>query len=136
MALRLPRPRRDHFNEEVEATDLELAKMLARYDRHLARALLDPIVESVEQLMLPAATELKSPQALQAAQSAAQFARDLIAAAVYVDSHAGRELLDRVAAAVSASRVYAVEGARQSFVWTLARRGPDRWYGFWDPDRQ
>lgn len=143
LALRLPRPRRDHFDDEVETTDLELAKMLARYDRDLARHLLEPLAEPIEQLMLPGTTALKSPHASEAAQSATRWARDLVVAAVHVDPHLGRELLDRIIAAVAASKYYIAEGARQSFVWTLARHGPDRWLensvycaGFWSPRKE
>jgi hypothetical protein len=140
LALRLPRPGRDHFDDDVETTDVELVKMLARYDRSIAQALLESFAVRLLQPTSLAATALASQPALMTAAAAAQPIRDIVVAAVHVDPHWARTLLDLVPAGETASKVYALDGARQAFVMTLLRHGPDRWNdwdarcaAFWKP---
>jgi hypothetical protein len=77
LALRPPHPGRDCLNDRVEQTDIELAKLLARYDRHVARALLEPL-----------AAKAPTP--------------DFFLAAVHVDPRWAKSLLDAVADSTSA----------------------------------
>lgn len=140
VALRLPRPRYDHFDDVIELSDLALAKMLARYDRDLARTLVQPFAARAEQLTAAARTELKSPQAMQSAALATRFGRDLAIAAAHVDPSWAQEVVERIPAGRAESKFHPFDLARQALVWTLSRHGIDRWSeanevcaGFWQP---
>jgi hypothetical protein len=113
LALRPPRPRRDGLNKQVQRTDVELAKLLARYDRDVARALLEPL-----------AANASTP--------------DVFLAAVHVDPRWAKSLLDTVAD--SPSLIELADDSRLHLVSTLALPFPDRWNGpsefsagFWEP---
>lgn len=140
LASRLPRPRHDHFDDTIELADLELAKMLARYDRDMARALVEPLAARAVQRTAAGGTELKSPQAIEAAALATRFGRELAIAAAHVDARWAKELVERMPYGRAGSRFHPIDFARQALVWTLARHGVDRWSdenevcaGFWRP---
>lgn len=140
LALRLSRPRYDDFDDQIELADLRLARMLARYDREVARALLEPFALRAVQMTAAGGTELKSPSASQAAALAIPFARELAIAAAYVDPHWARQIIERLPYGREGSRFRPIDFARQAFVWVLARHGADRWSeanevcaGFWEP---
>lgn len=122
LALRSPRPRRNELNNQVEWTDAELAKLLARYDRDVARALLEPLASNA---FAPGAG-----------------ASLIFSAAVHVDPRWAKSLLDTIAD--SPSMLELADGLRFRFVWTLALPLPERWNGlhlysgdfsagFWEP---
>lgn len=143
LALRLPHPRRDQFDDTVELADLALAKMLARYDRDLARALVEPFAARAAQWTAAGGTELKSRQAIQAAALAVRFGRDLAIAAAHVDARWANQIVERMPYGRVDSKFHPIDFARQAFVWTLARHGADRWSeahevcaGFWQPRPQ
>lgn len=111
LALRLPRPRRNGLNDQVEQTDIELAKLVSRYDRDIARALLEPLAAKVGRIFL---------------------------AALHVDPRWAKSLLDTVADAPSSNDLD--DRRRFYLVYTLALPLPDRWNGwhefaagFWEP---
>jgi hypothetical protein len=118
LALRLSRPRRTGLNDQAERSDVELAKLLSRYDRGIARALLEP---------LPAKAFAAGPWG--------------ILAAVHIDPRWAKTLLD--SAADSPSSIERGDTWQFYFVWTLAIPLPDRWNGrhefsagFWEPSAQ
>lgn len=110
LALRLPRPRRNGFNNHAERSDIQLARLLGRYDRGIARALLEPI----------------------SAKESERFV-----AAIYVDPHWAKALLDTVDDLPSS--VEHGDHLRFYLVQALAVPLPDRWTwdgdsaGFWEP---
>lgn len=107
LALRLPRPRRNDLNNQVEWTDAELAKLLARYDRDVSRALLEPLAAN--------------------ALAPGPAARPTFLAAVHVDPRWAKGLLDTLAD--SSSLIEFADSSRFQLVWTLALPFPDRWNG-------
>lgn len=140
LALRPPRPQRDHFDGHVEEMDRELAKMLARYDRDIARAVLEQQAEQLPQTIALATMTNDARHAVMAAGEARQEIQEVIVAAVHVDAHWATKLLD--ATTVTSARLPRPIGAeaRQYFISTLARHGCDRWdernwlcAGFWKP---
>jgi hypothetical protein len=127
LALRLPRPRRDDLNGRVEITDIELAKLLGRYDRGVARAILEGLV---------AEALAQSPVQLETASWLG--VHGLFLAAVHVDPRWAKSLLD--ALGDSPSVIDGADRLRFNFVYTLAIPLPDRWNGrheysagFWEP---
>lgn len=140
LALRLRRPRYDHFDETIELSDLRLAPMLARYDRDLAGALIEPLAARAVRMTAAAGTDLKTPHTLQAAALATRFGRELAIAAVHVDPRRARKLVERMPYGQHEAKFSPIEYARQVFVWVLARHGAERWSeenevgaGFWRP---
>jgi hypothetical protein len=131
LALRLPRPSRDDLGGEIEATDVELAKLLGRYDREIARALLEP---------LTAGASASDDGRGRTAERIPLFG--LFSAAVYVDPLWAKRLLDAVGD--SPSIFGAGDDVRLQFVGILALPPPERWdgdgawpkdssAGFWTP---
>lgn len=117
LALRLPRPSRNTLNDQAEWADIELAKLLARYDRDVARALLESLVADT---LTPAVGSLT------------------FLATLHVDPRWAKSLLDTVAD--SPSSIELADKSRFHFVWTLALPLPERWHGrsehcagFWEP---
>jgi hypothetical protein len=110
LALRLPRPRRDGFNNHAERSDIQLARLLGRYDRGIARALLEPL----------------------SAKESERFV-----AAIYVDPRWAKSLLDTVDGSPLSSEFG--NHLRFYLVQALAVPLPDRWTwdgdsaGFWEP---
>jgi hypothetical protein len=140
LALRLPRPRDDDFDDQKEITDLQLAKMLARYDRDTARALVAPFAARAVQLTSGGGTELTTPAATLVAGVATRWARELTIAGACVDPPWTRSLLGDIPYGRAASKLHPIDFARLAFVWVLARHGGDRWSeanevdaGFWQP---
>jgi tetratricopeptide (TPR) repeat protein len=107
LALRLPRPRRNELDSQAEWTDAELAKLLARYDREIARVLLEPLAVK--------------------ALTSGQVASSTFLATVHVDPRWAKSLLDTLAD--SPSMIEVADNLRFQFVWTLAMPLPDRWNG-------
>lgn len=111
----------------VEAeTDIELAKMLSRYDRDLARALLEPLAASVF------ATDRPQTQTL------GGRAGKIFLAAMHVDPRWAKSLLDAIADSPTSNEL--AESSRFHFVWTLSIPLSERWNGpheycagFWEP---
>ena len=116
LALRLPRPRRDDLHGEIEVTDIELAKLLGRYDREIARALLEPLIGE------PSAG---GGERVRTAERIIVFG--LFPAAVHIDPRWAKSLLDAVGD--SPSMLGPDESTRLQFVCTLALPLPERWDG-------
>lgn len=141
LALRPPRPRRDLLNDQIEDIDVDLAKMLARYDRSVARALLAPLAARMPETAAPAATSLfPGPAPVQAVVALSnQMSQHLITAAVYLDARWAKNLLDTIPAAGAPFPV--ADWSRQRFVLASAQHGAERWNGraasvsagFWEP---
>lgn len=114
--------------------------MLARYDRDVARALVEPFASRAVRMTAAGGTDLKSAHAMQAASLATRFGRELAIAAAQVDPSWCQELIERLPYGRDKSMFHPIEYARQAFVWTLARHGAERWSdanevcaGFWWP---
>jgi hypothetical protein len=116
LALRLPRPRRDDLHGEIKVTDIALAKLLGRYDRKIARALLEPLI---------AEASAGDPERARTAGWTGVFG--LFEAAVHVDPRWAKQLID--AAADSPPLMLLADQMRSEFVCTLALPLPDRWNG-------
>lgn len=122
LALRLPRPRREPFDAEIDTTDMELAKMLARYDRDTARALLEPIAARLPAMITAAAGTLPSKHEFAVGVVTQQPIRDTICATAHVDPSWSKDLVDAIVAGAPNSIFYAAVHAQQAFIFTLARR--------------
>ncbi|HEX7447156.1 MAG TPA: carboxypeptidase-like regulatory domain-containing protein [Pirellulales bacterium] len=118
LALRLPRPGRDSLNDRADRADIELAKLLSRYDRDVARTLLEPL----------------------AANASAQgtVAGHAFLAAVHVDPRWAKSFLNTGADSTSSPEL--ADRLRFYFVCCLGVPLPDRWNGpsefsagFWEP---
>lgn len=130
LALRPSRPRRvsrEHLFTQVEDIDFELAKLLSRYDRDIARALLEP----------PAANAFASGERAQA-QILGGRTYKVFLAAIHVDPRWAKSLLDAIAD--SPASIKLADSSRYYFVCTLALPLPERWNGlheycagFWEP---
>jgi hypothetical protein len=133
LALRRPRPRRNGLDDRVERTDIELAKLLSRYDRETARALLEPLIAKAS---VPSSVEVPTARWL--------GPNGLFLAAVNIDPRWANTLLDTVDN--SPSLIELADNLRFHFVYALALPLRDRWngpnefaVGFWKPsarDRQ
>jgi hypothetical protein len=129
LSLRPPRPDRNNLNDQAERADIELAELLARYDRDIARALLEP----------PAAYA----SALGAMQVQAPVAGRIMLAAVHIDPRWAKSFVDTLAeppvAVQSAGQLD--DSLRFNLLYTLALPLPERWQargdagpaGFWEP---
>ncbi|HEV3339783.1 MAG TPA: carboxypeptidase-like regulatory domain-containing protein [Pirellulales bacterium] len=139
-ALRLPRPCRDRLDDGDVEADLATAMMLARYDRVLSRAILEPLAARLPDLARPALTELDSVHARVAAAQAANLARQIVAAAVHVDPRWAVELLECIPRSAGPASHRLNSDIREALVSTLGRHGAQRWQegdgfcaGFWRP---
>jgi hypothetical protein len=129
LSLRLPRPGRNSLNDQAQRADIELAELLARYDRDIARALLEP----------PAAYA----SALGAVQVHPEVAGTIMLAAVHVDPRWAKSVVDALAdppvAVPPAGQLD--DSLRFNLLYTLALPLPERWKargdagpaGFWEP---
>lgn len=141
LALRLPRPRRDRLDGGDVQADLAIVKMLARYDRGLARTLLEPIAARLPELAAPALSRLESNHGRLVAVQAMGLANDVVSTAVHVDPRWAVELLDRLPRAEGAPHRQLHNEVRGALVGTLGRHGADRWEecdafcaSFWKPN--
>jgi hypothetical protein len=115
LALRLPRPR-DHLRGEIESTDIELAKLLGRYDREIARALIEPLIGT---------TSAAGGERVRTAEPTTASSSFL--AAMHIDPRWAKSLLDALG---NASPLFGPgEGTRLQFVGVLAVPLPERWDG-------
>lgn len=115
LALRLPRPRRNRLNDQVERTDIQLAMLLARYDRGIARALLEDPGHVL---------------------TAGWMGSSRFAAALHIDPRWAKSLLDTLADAPSSNQLD--DSLRSNLLYDLALPLSDRWsgpndLGFWEP---
>lgn len=93
LALRRPRPRRDDFNDVAEEPDTELAKMLARYDREVARALLESMAARLPQIAAPLASSLNMRPAIFVQSYAHHKTRYILIAAALIDARWAADLV-------------------------------------------
>jgi len=129
LSLRLPRPGRNSFNDQAQRADIELAELLARYDRDIARALLEP----------PAAYA----SALGAVQVQPSVASTIMLAAVHVDPRWAKSIVDTLADPPVANQPAGQldDSLRFNLLYNLALPLPERWKargdagpaGFWEP---
>ncbi|HEX5446138.1 MAG TPA: carboxypeptidase regulatory-like domain-containing protein [Pirellulales bacterium] len=119
LALRLPRSGRDSLNDRADRANIELAKLLSRYDRDVARTLLEPL-------------------AANASARGTVAGHAVFLAAVHIDPRWAKSLLDTGADSTSSPGL--ADRLRFYFVSCLGIPLPDRWNGqsefsagFWEP---
>ncbi|HEX5442749.1 MAG TPA: hypothetical protein VFW87_02920, partial [Pirellulales bacterium] len=123
LALRLPRPDRNSLNDQAEFADIELAKLLARYDRDIARVLLEPSAANASAL---------GPTQVQSAT-----AGRILLAAVHVDPRWAKSFLESVAESSTGlppRGMTSDDSLRFNLLYTLSLPLPDRWNGRNDSD--
>ena len=112
----------ERLDDEAERADLYLIGMLARYDRRLAAALLEPLQARFDEFVAA-----ESRQAVYA----------VVVAAAAIDPRQAAKLLDRLPPATEAGALQMSNMARVMLVRTLADR--DRWHweilGYSNPAR-
>jgi thiol-disulfide isomerase/thioredoxin len=140
LAMRLPRPRRDRLDGGDVQAELATVKMLARYDRALARTLLEPIAARLPELAGPALTRLEPNHGRLILFQAIGLANDVVSAAVHVDPRWAVELLDHLPQGEGAPHRQLHNEVRGALIGTLGRHGADRWEecdafcaSFWKP---
>jgi hypothetical protein len=123
IALRCPIPPRAQPDDEHDLTDVALAQLLARYDRSLARSLLEPIAERLADFAGQA--EHRSQKAMQ-----------VVSAAALIDPTWAVDLWQRLPETASADFRLARNEALSRLVRVLALTDNELWpyAGFWKPD--
>lgn len=124
LALRRPRPTHDDFDDVAEEPDTELAKMLARYDREVARALLEPMAARLPQISAPIATSLNGPPAWSVRAFANHKRRYILIAAALIDARWAMEL-----AASLPSSANRFDSSEHYLAATLGPPYDERWTG-------
>ena len=130
LALRLPRPGRNNLGDQAERADIELAELLARYDRDIARALLEP--------------HAAYASALGALQVQPAVASRIMLSAVHVDPRWAKSLVEALAdppVAIPTPAGQLDDSLRFNLLYTLALPLPERRKargdagpaGFWEP---
>ncbi|HVC93805.1 MAG TPA: carboxypeptidase-like regulatory domain-containing protein [Pirellulales bacterium] len=128
LALRLPRPSRNTLDDQAEFADIELAKLLARYDRDIALVLLEPLAANAS--------------ALGPVQVRSGVADSILQAAAHVDPRWAKSILDTLAdppVAIQHAIGQLDDMLRFHLLNILALPLPDRWNaqydsaGFWEP---
>lgn len=144
LALRPARPRRGQRNDEAEQIDISLTMMLSRYDRDIARALLQPLIARLPELERPAASQLQAWHAIAVAMNCRSLQRTIVSAAVHIDPRWAIELYDDL----SPPEPPASSGfdVLEALVNTLSRQGANRWgeegffsafsANYWQPTRE
>ncbi|MGH7195057.1 MAG: hypothetical protein ACREJM_16210, partial [Candidatus Saccharimonadales bacterium] len=124
LALRRPRPRHDDFDDVAEEPDTELAKMLARYDRDVARALLEPLAARLPQIAAPIGTSIDARPAMFVRGYANHKTRYILIAAALTDARWAVDLV--------ASLPPGADRFNSPVYYLAATLGPpydDRWTG-------
>lgn len=112
VALRPPRPIAQWLDDETERVDLHLIGLLSRYDHQLARSLLEPYIDRLEEL---------------ADASDTDCAPLVVAAAAALDPRWAAQLLERLPDAKEAGPASVRNRARWMLVHRLSLHGPWRW---------
>lgn len=112
VALRPPRPVEQMLDDEVERIDLHLIGLLSRYDRRLARSLLAPYVDRLDEF---------------AEDSHTECAPLVVAAAGAIDPAWAVQLLERLPDAKEAGPASVRNRARWMLVYRISMRGLWRW---------
>lgn len=128
LALRGPRPRRGHFNfnDDFEEPNTELAKMLARYDREVARALLEPMAARLPQIAAPLASSPNARQTVIVTAYALQKIRYVLIAAALIDP---RWAVERIASLPDGADRFPPAEWVHFLAATLAPPYDERWTG-------
>jgi hypothetical protein len=122
VALRMPRPTAEWLDDETEECDLALIAMLARYDRPLARAMLEPLVARLEEF---------------AASASGECAGQVVGAAATIDPAWAERLLGKLPAPTDSRPNRPMNWARISLVRAIGPHDDSRWewIGYNDPAR-
>ena len=130
LALRAPRPRRGPFSDRDVEIDISLTMMLSRYDRIIARALLEPLVARLPEYRAPATSDLKAQHAMVVAINCRSLERLIVSAAAHVDPRWAVKLFETFPPGLR----YGSFGVAQALVNTLSKQGANRWGedGFFD----
>ncbi|HEX7446364.1 MAG TPA: carboxypeptidase-like regulatory domain-containing protein [Pirellulales bacterium] len=93
LALRRPRPSHDDFDDVAEEPDTELAKMLARYDRDVARALLEPMAARLPHIAAAIGTSIETRPAMFVRSYTNHKMRYILIAAALIEARWAAELV-------------------------------------------
>lgn len=126
LSLRAPRPRRDKLDDEDAALDIELAMMLGRYDRDVARSLLAPQVAHLAELTRCASAGGNSQHARAAFAQASSETSKILAAALYIDPRWSAELFEGLPKGETESQRRFHAWIRSDWVGILSRRDEER----------
>ena len=130
LALRAPRPRRGPFSDRDVEIDISLTMMLSRYDRIIARTLLEPLVARLPEYRASATSDLKPQHAMVVAINCRSLERLIVSAAAHVDPRWAVKLFETFPPGLR----YGSFGVAEAFVNTLSKQGANRWGedGFFD----
>ncbi|HEX5444478.1 MAG TPA: thioredoxin-like domain-containing protein, partial [Pirellulales bacterium] len=127
------------FVDEVAKSEADLAKMLSRYDREAARALLEPFAARLPQIAAPGATTLVARHALTIAQNAMNHTQNVVIAAAFIDPRWAVELIASLPRSAEKSWRRPDDVSRWQVATVLAQ-SDERWTdgrgygaGFWMP---
>ena len=141
LALKLPRRRRDHLNDEYAEWD-GLAEMLARYDRGIARFLLEPNVARLPALSRASISARKSQHDLNVLGARGMIIY-VTGTAAHIDPKWAGELVLSLPESSGESRFSPRNEAIESVVRTFSLAGDDRWTSpnagsarFWHPPQK
>ncbi len=139
LVARRPSTGRNDLDNEAGEPETELAKMLSRYDREAARALLEPFAARLPQIAAPGATTLGAWHALFVAHNAMQHTQDVVIAAAFIDARWAVELIASLPCSAEKSWRRPDDVSRWQVATVLAP-ADERWterrpYGlsFWTP---
>jgi hypothetical protein len=112
LSLRLPRPTTQWLDEETDQADLALITMLVRYDRILARAMLEPLVARLNELSV----------------GPSEFcAGGIVGAAAAIDPAWGEQLIERLPAPPDSRTNRAMNWARLMLARVIGAHDDLRW---------
>jgi hypothetical protein len=122
LSLRSPRPGVEELDDKVEYWDAELAKMVARYDAKIARAMLEPLVQRVQWAV---ALSGEAPLDMQS----------VLEAAAIVDPHWAVGIVEGLPEPPDASVARPKNSARVTVAPILGLPGKWDWHmnSFWHP---
>lgn len=128
LALRPRLPPRDKFDDEIAGIDIQLAMMLSRYDRDVARVLLAPQIARLPELVLCGGAGDASPHARAVQGRAITETASILAAALNVDARWAAELFAGLPNGQSEPQRDFRTWVRYYFWFsTFAERGRGRW---------
>ncbi|HVX64592.1 MAG TPA: hypothetical protein VHC19_28480 [Pirellulales bacterium] len=127
LALRPARPRHDQLDDQDAQIDIELTMMLSRYDRRVARSLLDPLIARLPELARCGSANVDERHARGVCTHAGSEAGTIIAAAIHVDPRWAAEVFESTSKGDGESMRRFRSWLRDDWIGALSRHGIDRW---------
>lgn len=117
------------YDNQADEPEARLAQMLARYEREVARALLEPLAARLPRTAAPAATRLQAPHALVVGRRAAQRSEAVVRAAIFIDPRWAIEWIVALPRGSETSLVQPADALLHDLTRSLARPYEERWAG-------